>query len=137
MTTLTNQTNQTAAVIDRFNRAFLEHRAELLDDLVAPDCVMETIEPIPDGNRHEGGDVCVHFWTELANDRSSWFELEQVDVLDDRAIIRWRFHFGPEPDASVRGVNLMHVRDGRIVEALGYAKSGEAAVADALPAGPG
>lgn len=41
--------------------------------------------------------------------------------MGDRAIIRWRFNFGD--GGSVRGVNLMHVRDGRIVEALGYAKT--------------
>ena len=38
-----------------------------------------------------------------------------------RAVIRWRFNFGD--GGSVRGVNLLRVRDGRIVEALGYAKS--------------
>jgi len=41
--------------------------------------------------------------------------------MGDRAVIRWRFNFGR--GESVRGVNLMHVRDGRIVEALGYAKT--------------
>jgi hypothetical protein len=30
--------------------------------------------------------------------------------------------WGPEPMDSVRGVNLMRVRDGRIVEAQGYVK---------------
>lgn len=41
--------------------------------------------------------------------------------MGDSAVIRWRFNFGD--GGSVRGVNLMRVRDGLIVEALGYAKS--------------
>lgn len=47
-------------------------------------------------------------------------------VMESHAIIRWRYRFGPELSQSVRGVNVMRVRDGLIVEALGYAKSGGA-----------
>ena len=47
------------------------------------------------------------------------FEVEHVDVDGDRAVIRWRLHAS---DAPFRGVNLMRVRDGKIVEALGYGK---------------
>jgi ketosteroid isomerase-like protein len=123
------QPTDTAAVIDRFNRAFLDHDASLLADLVAEDCVMESVEPAPDGTRYEGGETCLAFWRALATDPDSAFEPEEVVVLGDRATIRWRFRFG---DSSVRGVNLMHVRDGRIVEALGYVKSGEATIGEAI-----
>ena len=41
----------------------------------------------------------------------------------DRATIRWRYRFGAGDENSVRGVNLMEVRDGKIVEALGYVKA--------------
>jgi hypothetical protein len=44
------------------------------------------------------------------------FEVEHVDV--DRAVIRWRVT-GAE---DYRGVNLMQVRDSKIIEALGYGK---------------
>jgi hypothetical protein len=46
---------------------------------------------------------------------------EDTIAMDDRAVIRWRFNF--RDGGLIRGINLMHVRDGRIVEALGYAKS--------------
>jgi hypothetical protein len=46
-----------------------------------------------------------------------------VVVSGDRATIRWRYRFGDGDENSVRGVNLMHVRDGKIMEALGYVKS--------------
>ncbi|MFC0009539.1 nuclear transport factor 2 family protein [Devosia nitrariae] len=104
----------------RFNQAFLEHQPEILRDLVAPDCVMESIQPAPNGTRYEGYDVCVAFWEALAADRATWFEVEDTFVIGDRANICWRLNFGE--GQSVRGVNLVRVRDGRIVEALACSK---------------
>jgi len=43
--------------------------------------------------------------------------------------IRWRYRFGPGLSQSVRGVTLMRLRDGLIVEALACAKTGDASVA--------
>jgi len=113
-------TDETAEIMRRFNQAFLERRPAGLKDLVAPDCVMESIQPAPDGTRYEGYDACLAFWEALAVDPVARFAVEDSFAMGDRAVIRWRFHFGD--GGSVRGVNLMHVRDGRIVEALGYAK---------------
>ena len=45
--------------------------------------------------------------------------VEHVDVEGDRAVILWRLHAAEEP---FRGVTLVRVRDGKIVEALGYGK---------------
>lgn len=116
----------TAEVIRRFNQAFEDHNPALLEDLIADDCVMETIQPAPDGERYEGYKVNLRFWRTLAADVASQFEVEDTVVMGDRANIRWRLHFG-ESD-SVRGVSLMQVRDGKIVEALAYAKApGQAA----------
>jgi hypothetical protein len=39
------------------------------------------------------------------------------------AINRWRYRFGSDGDGSVRGVTLLRVRDGKIAEALAYAKT--------------
>jgi ketosteroid isomerase-like protein len=123
----------TSAVIDQFNEAFLRHDATLLVDLIADDCVMESVEPAPDGTHYEGGDVCLSFWRALATDPVGSFEPKEVVVLGDRAIIRWRFRFGSGDSDSVRGVNLMQVRDGKVVEALGYTKSGDRTLGEALP----
>jgi ketosteroid isomerase-like protein len=121
----------TAEVIERFNQAFQQHDGSGLAELIAEDCVMESIQPAPDGTRYEGYDVCLSFWQELAEDRTSSFEVEEVVVYGDRATIRWRYRFGAGDEASVRGVNLMHVRDGKIVEALGYVKTPEQVVRQA------
>ena len=109
----------TEHVIKQFNDAFQTRSPELLTDIVAPNCVMEGIGPAPDGERTEGYDACVKFWQDLINDATTSFDVEDVVVRDDRATIRWRLN---TPDESFRGVNLMHVEDGKIVEALGYAK---------------
>jgi ketosteroid isomerase-like protein len=109
----------TEQVIEQFNNAFQTRSPDLLTDLVADDCVMESIGPPPDGTRYEGYAACLKFWQELATDTTTSFDLEDVVVRDDRAIIRWKLN---TPDDSVRGVNVMHVHDGKIVEALGYAK---------------
>ena len=115
------QTNETAEIMRRFNQAFLQHEPAALKDLIAPDCVMESIQPAPNGTRYEGYDACLAFWQGLAADQVAYFDVEDTIAMGDHAVIRWRFNFGD--GGSVRGVNLMRVRDGRIVEALGYAKS--------------
>lgn len=120
------QTNETADIMRRFNQAFLEHEPALLKDLIAPDCVMESIQPAPNGTRYEGYEACLAFWEALAADPVAWFDVEDTIAMGDRAVIRWRFNFGS--GESLRGINLMRVRDGRIVEALGYSKTpGQAA----------
>jgi len=108
----------TANVIDQFNAAFLERAPEKLVDLIADDCVMEGTGPAPDGNVWTGYEECLAGWRGLATEPSIRFEVEHVDVDGDRAVIRWRIT-GAE---DYRGVNLMRVRDGKIVEALGYGK---------------
>ncbi|MFC7623205.1 nuclear transport factor 2 family protein [Microlunatus sp. GCM10028923] len=128
----------TAEVIDLFNRAFTDHDSTQLAELVAEDCVMEAIQPAPDGARTVGRDACLEFWRALAEDRGSRFEPEQVTLGGEHATIRWRLRFGDGLADSVRGVTLLRVIDGRIVEALGYSKTGGVPLAaETDPAGRG
>jgi ketosteroid isomerase-like protein len=126
------QTSRTLQIITQFNRAFVQHDASLLDDLIAEDCVMESVEPAPDGTRYVGREACLEFWQRLARSRDSAFDAEDLSAIDDRAIILWRYRFGSALSKSVRGVNVLRVRDGLIVESLGYVKTGEAPVATAV-----
>ncbi|ADB53991.1 nuclear transport factor 2 family protein [Conexibacter woesei] len=112
----------TAAVTKRFNDAFQRHDPTPIADLVADDCVLEKTSPAPDGARFEGREACVAFWQQIAADRSVSFELEDTIITGERAIVLWRLRFGADGESSVRGVNLTHVRDGKIVESLGYVK---------------
>lgn len=93
----------TSEIIDRFNHAFVHHDPTALDDLIADDCVMEAIQPAPDGARTEGREACLTFWRALAEDHSTQFEPEEVSVSGERATIRWRYRFGDGPADSVRG----------------------------------
>jgi hypothetical protein len=113
----------TAEVIDRFNGAFQRHDPAALADLVAEDCVLENTQPAPDGSRHEGRRACLEVWQAIAGNPATRFDLEAVEVLGERAIIQWRSWWGRAPCDSVRGVNLMRVRGGLIVEGLGYTKA--------------
>ncbi|MEX0167887.1 nuclear transport factor 2 family protein [Streptomyces sp. LMG1-1-1.1] len=113
----------TAEVIDRFNRAFTGHEPGLLAGLIADDCVMESVQPAPVGERVLGREACTAWWAALAGDRTALFSPQEVIVAGDRATILWTYRFGDGPDQWVRGVNVMRVADGRVVEALGFSKT--------------
>ena len=112
----------TDEVMRRFNDVFQLHDPTALNELVAEDCVIENTQPAPNGSRHVGRDACIALWTGIATAPGMHFDLENVIVTGERAIILWRFCWGEGEANSVRGVNLMRVRDGLIVEAKGYVK---------------
>jgi hypothetical protein len=115
-------THETQRIMVQFNNAFQMHDPALLTDLVAEDCVMESIQG-PEGIRYEGYSSCYEFWAALATDPNTHFDAEEIFAYGDRATIKWRYHWGKKKDQAVRGVNLMKVKNGKIVEALGYAKT--------------
>lgn len=112
----------TAEVIEQFNNAFQRHDPSLLVDLIGENCVLENTTPAPDGARHVGREACLALWQSITTTPNTHFDLEDVEVAGERAIIRWRFWWGEGTQSSVRGVNLMKVKDGLIVEGLGYVK---------------
>jgi ketosteroid isomerase-like protein len=112
----------TAQTVHRFIAAFQRRDPTALPELVAPDCVMEAIQPAPDGARVEGYADNVAFWKAMVLDTSGTFETEDVFTCGDRAIQRWCYRYGPQATDSVRGVTLFLVRDGKIAEAFAYAK---------------
>lgn len=114
---------ETEKVVRRFNAAIVDHDPALLAGLVGENCVMESVQPAPDGGRYEGRAACLEFWEALANDRTTQFEAERIDVGDRHATILWRFRYGPGEADYVRGVNVMTIADGVITEALGYSKT--------------
>jgi ketosteroid isomerase-like protein len=113
---------ETAQVIDRFNDVFQRHDPSALPELVSADCVIENTMPAPDGARYVGKEACVKLWSGIATSPGTRFDLEEIVVAGERATIHWRLVWGDGAEDSVRGVNLMRVKDGQIVEALGYVK---------------
>jgi len=67
----TIMTRTTDEVIDRFNQAFQERDATLLEDIIAPECVMESVQPAPDGTRYEGYDASFSSWKALIEDTTA------------------------------------------------------------------
>ena len=61
-------------------------------------------------------------WQRIATTPGIWFDIEDVEIFGEAATIRWRLRWGDDESKSVRGVNLMRVRGGKIVEARGYVK---------------
>lgn len=116
------ESRATEALLQRFNQVFLSHDPAPLQDLVADDCVIENTQPAPDGSCHVGKAACLDLWTKIATMPDAYFEPESIIARGDRGEIRWRLIWGPDVTDSVRGVNLMRVRDGLIVEAQGYVK---------------
>lgn len=127
-----HSTSQTMHILEQFHQAFVQHDPSLLDDLIADDCVMESVEPAPDGTRYAGRAACLAFWRKLADSRDGEFSGEAIVAGGDHGTIRWRYRFGPDLAQSIRGVTVMRVRDGRISEAHGYVKSGNASAADPI-----
>jgi len=117
-----HQSAVTERLLKQFDEVFLKHDPAALAELVGDDCVIENTRPAPDGARYVGKQACITLWTEIATNQGIHFETEEIFARGDRGEIRWRLVWGPAPGNSVRGVNLMRVRDGKIVEARGYVK---------------
>jgi hypothetical protein len=121
----------TAQVVRQFIAAFQTRDPTLIPEIVGESCVMEGMQPAPDGLRVEGYADNVRFWQAMVTDASGTFEVEDLVILGDRAINRWRYRFGPGNENSIRGVTLLRVENGKIVEALGYAKTPPPAIGTA------
>jgi ketosteroid isomerase-like protein len=119
---LGQKSRSTSEVIRRFNEAFQQHDPAALPELIAEDCIIENSNPAPSGSRHVGREACLELWRRIATNPGIRFDTEAIEVIGESATIRWRLRWGEDESQSVRGVNLMRVRNGEIVEALGYVK---------------
>ncbi|TPN01368.1 nuclear transport factor 2 family protein [Mesorhizobium sp. B2-1-3A] len=114
------RSSETAEIMQRYNDVFQRHDPSALHELVAEDCVIENTTPAPDGARRAGKAACVELWSAIATGPGTRFDIEETFVAGDRATIRWCYWMAD--GNSLRGVNLMRVAHGRIVEAMGYVK---------------
>ena len=119
---MNTDSEMTREIMVRFNNAFEAHRPEDLDDLIGEGCVLENTAPAPDGARYEGREACLDFWKGIASSANLVFQAEEIWTGEDRGIIRWQLRWGESKTDRIRGVNVMRVRDGKIVEGLGYVK---------------
>lgn len=112
----------TRKIMNRFNSVCEKHRPDDLYDLIGEGCVLENTAPAPDGARYEGREACLNFWKGIAASANLVFEAEEIWASEDRGIIRWQFRWSESNTDRIRGVNIMRVRNGKIIEGLGYVK---------------
>jgi uncharacterized protein (TIGR02246 family) len=112
----------TRAAVDAFNDAFNRHDVDAVMAAMTDDCVFESTSP-PRGERHEGQAAVRAFWEQFfAASPSSHFDAEEVIVAGDRCIVRWVHVWAGDAPGSVRGVDVITVRDGKVAEKLAYVK---------------
>jgi ketosteroid isomerase-like protein len=115
-------TKRTEEIISRFNDAFKLHDVSILNNLIAEDCIMESAMPAPNGSRTVGKKDCLDFWQQLIDEKDTQFSPEEVIVVEEKAIILWRYSWAEGLENSVRGVSIITVKNGLITEALAYVK---------------
>lgn len=110
----------TLAAVERFNAAFARCDVDAVMAQMTDDCVFDSTQPAPDGQRFEGQAAVRGFWEEFfAATPSARFASEETLVSADRAVVRWTFHWD---GGHVRGVDVFRVRDGKVAEKLSYVK---------------
>ena len=113
----------TLAAVDRFNDAFNRHDVDAVMAAMSDDCVFESTAP-PHGERHVGQAAVRAAWEAFfAASPTAHFDAEEVIVTGDRCIVRWAYSWtdGDTP-GSVRGVDVITVRDGKVAEKRAYVK---------------
>jgi ketosteroid isomerase-like protein len=108
------------ALVEQFNRAWIEHDLDAALALVTDDCVFDNTAPAPDGERFQGKAAICAAWQPVFDNPRSHFEIEEVFAVGDRVVQRWRYSWG---SGHVRGVDLLRFRDGKITEKPGFRSS--------------
>jgi len=121
---MTNQGDETARVVQRFNEAFNRHDVDAVMALMTDDCIFENTRPRPDGERYEGAAAVRGFWEQFfARSPEAHFGAEEVFAAGDRCVVLWVYTWVKDGvPGHVRGVDVFTVRDGRVAGKLSYVK---------------
>lgn len=111
----------TLETIQRFNEAFNRHDVDGIMALMTEDCLFENTAPAPDGEPYRGQAAVRDFWEQFfRNAPHARFEWEDIFASEDRATVRWTYHWSQ--DGHIRGVDVFKLRNGKIAEKLSYVK---------------
>ena len=115
----------TLEVIQRFNEAVNRHAVDAVMAAMTDDCVFENTYPPPDGERFEGQSAVRAFWEQFfRSSPQASFDTEEIFAAGDQGVVRWVYHW-VEADGKqghIRGVDVFHVRHGRVAEKMSYVK---------------
>lgn len=115
----------TLATVERFNDALNRHDVDGMMAMMSQDCVFENTFPAPDGTRFSGQAEVRGFWEEFfrSSPRAN-IQAGEIIVAGERCTVLWTYRWGGNDaqQGHVRGVDVIRVRDGKIVEKLSYVK---------------
>lgn len=115
----------TLSVVRRFNELFNRQDIAGVMALMTDDCVFENTYPPPDGARYVGQAATGAAFAEFFRASSqAQFQTEETFVAGDRCVVRWVYQWTDEKNnlGHVRGVDLFHIRAGKVAEKLAYVK---------------
>ncbi len=114
----------TFEAVERFNEAFNRHDVDAVMQAMTADCVFESTNPPPDGQRFEGQAAVRSVWERFfAANPGARFEVEEMYAVADRCVVRWIYRKTKEGKPwHLRGVDVFRVRDGKIAEKFSYVK---------------
>ena len=113
-------TDETLAVIERFNAALERHDiVGMLAEMTA-DTVFENTSPASDGTRLQDiAAMRTSFTDSFETNPRARFHIEEQFAAGDHCVVRWRYDWGA---GHVRGVDVHRLRDGMIAETYAYLK---------------
>ncbi|MGY1593295.1 nuclear transport factor 2 family protein [Geodermatophilus sp. SYSU D00708] len=120
---LDRTTEETLAVVQRLLDGFGRGDVDAIMAEMSDDVLFESTEP-PDGGRYRGRAEVRRVWEQLFATPGARFATEAVLPHGDRAVALWRYAWGTDEATAghVRGVDVMTVRGGKVVEKLSYVK---------------
>ena len=124
MTATASQTETTLSLIRRFEGAFTPLDVDALMADMTDDCVFEHVAPeAVSFGRHEGQAAVRAVWESMEH-HFPGFTMEANDIFasGNRATCRWTMRWR-QPDgsqATLRGVDVFTVRDGKVAEKMMY-----------------
>jgi ketosteroid isomerase-like protein len=108
-----------------FYAAFNRHDVTGMMKLLSDDCVLETPDPVPDGEVYSGEDAIRGYWEEFFRESPhANMEIEETFGLGLRCIAHWKYEW---TDANgvmnhIRGIQVFQVKDDLISRMSSYVK---------------
>jgi ketosteroid isomerase-like protein len=118
-------TEATLTAVRRIDVAINQRDLAGVMEVMSDDTVWENTFPAPDGERYEGyAAVRAAFERFFHDSPHAAFDIEETYACGERAIVRWRYNWVESNGAPghIRGVDLLRVRDGKVVECFSYVK---------------
>jgi ketosteroid isomerase-like protein len=123
--TATASTEATLTVVTRFENNFSPLNVDALMADMADDCVFEHVAPeAASMGRHQGQAAVRAVWESMeAHFPGFTMEIDDILAAGDKAACRWtmRWKAADGSQASMRGADVITLRDGKIAEKLTYA----------------